>query len=315
MVNVGWGCSHAAGMVAPGLMLIASQRRRTWRVWDHLWHHTQTRSLAAQEQWRHFCKSNSTVGPLLGELEEFCATSLKTLLLLLKHSGLGTPSSPDTVAGATLAREQEQPSLSSLQQGKSYSPSSLQGHCQNGVLCWRKSPPCLDFLIHSGPAQSPVSPCAWVGKMSLMAGASHRGQSRMLGDLQRSRGSGFKGTPLYLKRFHVESSPPALLAPKCEKLCAVRKRLPNPLVKHPAPVAFRGHKVGSPSSPQGLGQTLLQLIYCSLLQEVVWGCGMTDLCRSSCRVKCLLVPCVFMFLKVLALIRLGLKIYFKVGTH
>lgn len=133
-----------------------------------------------------FVRAAVLVGPLLDEPEEFCATSLKTLLLLLKCSGLGTllptsPSSPDTPAGATLAREREQPSLSSLQQGKSDSPPSLQGHCQNGVLCWRKSPPCLDFLIRSGPAQSPVSPSAWAGKMSLMAGASHRGQNRMLG--------------------------------------------------------------------------------------------------------------------------------------
>lgn len=142
-----------------------------------------------------------------------------------------------------------------------------------------------------------------------------QGSEQDAGGLQRSRGSGFKGTSLCLKQFHVESSPPVLLAPECEKLCAVRKRLPSPLVKRPAPVALRGHKAGSPSSPQGLGQTLLQLIYYSLLQEVVWGCGTTDLCRSSCRAKCLLVPCVFMFLKVLALIRLGLKIYFKVGTH
>ena len=113
-----------------------------------------------------FVRATVLVGPLLGELEEFCATSLKTSLLLLKHSGLDTllptsPSSPDAAAGATQAREQEQPSLSSLQQGKSDSPSSLQGHCQNGILYWRKSPHCLDFLIHSGPAQSLVSPCAW----------------------------------------------------------------------------------------------------------------------------------------------------------
>lgn len=58
--------------------------------------------------------------------------------------------------------------------------------------------------------------------------------------------------------------------------------------------------------------TFLQLIYCSVLQGVVWGCGMTDLCKSSCRAKCLLVPCAFVFLKVFALVRLGLKIHFKV---
>lgn len=78
-----------------------------------------------------FVRAAVLVGPLLDEPEEFCATSLKTLLLLLKRSGLGTllptsPSSPDTPAGATLAREREQPSLSSLQQGKSDSPPSLQ---------------------------------------------------------------------------------------------------------------------------------------------------------------------------------------------
>lgn len=168
---------------------------------------------------------------------------------------------------------------------------------------------------------SPVSPSTWAGKLSLMAGASHRGQSRMLGGLWRSTGGAFKGTPLCLKQFHgvhVESRPPALLAPTCEKLCAVRKHLPSPLVQCPGPVAFRWHKVGSPSSSQGLGQTFLQLFYCSLhllLQGVVWCCGMTDLCKSSCRAKCLLVPCAFMFLKLLALVRLGLKIYFKVDTH
>lgn len=187
MVNVGWGCSHAAGMGAPGPRAHCIPKGdKHGEAGTSSGITLRPGVLLHRSREDIFVRAAVLVEPLLDEPEEFCATSLKTLLLLLKRSGVGTllstsPSSPDTPAGATLAREREQPSLSSLQQGKSDSPPSLQGHCQNGVLCWRKSPPCLDFLIHSGPAQSPVSPSAWAGKMSLMAGASHRGQNRMLG--------------------------------------------------------------------------------------------------------------------------------------
>lgn len=53
------------------------------------------------------------LGTLLGEMEEFCSTSLKTLLLLLKHRNprvlpLTSPSSPNAAAGAALAGQREQ---------------------------------------------------------------------------------------------------------------------------------------------------------------------------------------------------------------
>lgn len=79
-----------------------------------------------------FVRATGPVRLLLGELEEFSATSPKTLLLLAM-----TPRPHHeawTAAGAAVAREQEQPSLSSLQQGGSDPPSSLQGHHQNSLL-------------------------------------------------------------------------------------------------------------------------------------------------------------------------------------
>lgn len=68
-----------------------------------------------------------------------------------------SPSSPDTAAGATLAREQEQPFLFSLQQGRSDSLPSVQGRYQNSLFWWRKLPLCLDFLVDSGLVGSRVT--------------------------------------------------------------------------------------------------------------------------------------------------------------
>lgn len=79
-----------------------------------------------------FVRAAGPVRLLLGELEEFCDTSLKTLLLLAMKPRPHYEA--QTAAGAAVAREQEQPSLSSLQQGGSDSPSSLQSHCQNSLL-------------------------------------------------------------------------------------------------------------------------------------------------------------------------------------
>lgn len=183
MVNVGWGCSHAAGMDASDPDAHCIPRSRAWRGWTSSGITLRPGVLLHRNSRGTFVRATGPVRPLLGELEEFCATSLKTLLLLLKHCALGRllPTSPlrlGTAAGATLAGEQEQPSLSSLQQGRCDSPPSLQVHCQNRVFCWKGSPPCLDFLIHSGLVHSPSA-----RKTSLMAGASHRGQNRMLGGL------------------------------------------------------------------------------------------------------------------------------------
>lgn len=163
-------------------------RRHAWRGWTSSGITLRPGVLLHRISRDIFVRATGPGRLPLGELEEFCATSLKTLLLLLKGCGLGrllptSPLSPDTAAGAALARERKQPSLSSLQQGRSDSPPSLQAHCQNRVFFWRRSPPCLDFLIHSGLVQSPVSPPAWVRKTSLVEGASHRGQKRLLGGL------------------------------------------------------------------------------------------------------------------------------------
>lgn len=203
---------------------------------------------------------------------------------------------------------------------------SWEGHHQNGEsVCFAggRRHLALVFSAARGLARSPVSCPAGDGKNSTTAAASHRARRRMLGGLRKSGGSGCKSTLSRLKWFHgvcVESSPPAFPAPNWRSRCqlsASKKPLPSLLAQRPGPVALGGCEVGSalePCSPGGRSQTLLRLIYSPPLQGVALGCGTTDLCRSSSRAKCLLVPCVFMFLKVLALIRLGLKIYIKAGA-
>lgn len=184
-----WLCNGAAHMqqirVLLTLMLIASQGDMHGEAGSSSSITLRPGVLLHRNSRDTFVRATGPVRPLLGEHEECYFTPN---FVAAKHCGLGTllptsPLSPDTAAGATLAREQEQPSLSSLRQGRSDSPPSLQGHCQNRVFCWRRSPPCFDFLIHSGLVQCPVSPSAWVGKTSFMTGASLRGQDRILGGL------------------------------------------------------------------------------------------------------------------------------------
>lgn len=101
------------------LMLIASQGNMHREAGTSSGITLRPRVLLLRNSRDTLVRATRPVKPLLGELEEFCSTSLKTLLLLSKYSSLGTllptsPSSPDTAAGAALAREQEQPSLFSL---------------------------------------------------------------------------------------------------------------------------------------------------------------------------------------------------------
>lgn len=112
-------------------------------------------------------------------------------------------------------------------------------------------------------------------------------------------------------------------SPQLFQHLTVRSRCQMSADRKPLPHALNLWQSGSmrwaqplnPAAHGGPGQTCLHLICFALLQGVVWGYGTSDLCRSSSTAQCLLVLCIFMFLKVLALIRLGLKIYIKAGAH
>jgi len=85
------------------------------------------RPVVLQEQRRH------SLGTLLGEVEEFCSTWLKTLLLYVKHRGPGvlpltSPPSPNAAAGAAMVGEGEQPAPPSLRQGSAAVLRSWEGH-------------------------------------------------------------------------------------------------------------------------------------------------------------------------------------------
>lgn len=110
-----------------------------------------------------FVRAVMPLGMLLGELEEFCSTSLKTLLLLLKHRSprvlpLTSPSSPNASAGAALVGQREQPSPLSLRRGRSGCPPFLGGPPSKWgrrLFCQRKSPPCPGLLGHSWASAVP----------------------------------------------------------------------------------------------------------------------------------------------------------------
>lgn len=65
MVNMGWGCLHAAGMGASDPDAHCIPRRHAWRGWEQLWPYAQTRGRDM------FLRATGPVRPLLGELEEF----------------------------------------------------------------------------------------------------------------------------------------------------------------------------------------------------------------------------------------------------
>lgn len=227
----GWwtwdGAAHMQQVwVLLALMLIASQRRQAWRGWDQLWYHAQTRGLAAQEQRRHFCKSSSACGATVRWTRRVLCYFTENFVAAFKAQRPGHAASHLTVKPRHSSRcntgRRARAAFSLFPPaGKKWFSSIPAGHCQNGVLCWRKSPPCLDFLIRSGPAQSPVSPSAWAGKMSLMAGASHRGQNRMLGASGDPEGAALRAPHCVWNSFMWKA------APQCCWHLSVRSCVPS----------------------------------------------------------------------------------------